>query len=222
MGGMDPPTYVRRTGPVTPQELTTMIDHTLEGDATYNTPAAAAPLAAAVGRVNTGVTADLSLPETVSFSGYHAFNERWAILADATWTKLSRLEELRVKYNNGAADSVDTLAWDDTWRFSLGGTFKPMEALELRAGVAFDETPIPSEQRRTVRIPGADRTWLTFGAGYQFSKLIKVDFAYGHLWIDDPKINKDPTEPENRLKGGLIGEYDSSIDIISAAVSFQF
>ncbi|MDX2453300.1 OmpP1/FadL family transporter, partial [Desulfosarcina sp.] len=198
------------------------IDHTLEGDATFNTPAPAAPLAAAVGRVNTGVTADVDLPETVSFSGYHAFNERWAILADATWTKWSRLEELRVKYNNGAADSVDTLAWDDTWRFSLGGTFKPMEALELRAGVAFDETPIPSEQRRTVRIPGADRTWLTFGAGYQFSKLIKVDFAYGHLWVDDPKINKDPTEPENRLKGGLIGEYDASVDIISAAVSFQF
>ena len=198
------------------------IDHTLEGDATFNTPAPAAPLAAAVGRVNTGVTADVSLPETVSFSGYHAFNERWAILADVTWTKWSRLEELRIKYNNGADDSVDTLAWDDTWRYSLGGTFKPMEALELRAGVAFDETPIPSEQRRTVRIPGADRTWLTFGAGYQFSKLIKVDFAYGHLWVDDPKINKDPTELENRGKGGLIGEYDASVDIISASVSFRF
>jgi long-chain fatty acid transport protein len=198
------------------------IDHTLEGDATYNTPAQAAPLAAATGRVNTTVTADVTLPENVSFSGYHAFNERWAILADITWTKWSRLDELRIKFGNGAGDSFDTYNWDDSWRYSVGGIFKPMEALELRAGVALDETPIPNEQRRTPRVPGADRTWLTFGAGYQFSELIKVDFAYGHLWIDDPKINKDPTEPENRGKGALIGEYDSSIDIISAAISFQF
>jgi long-chain fatty acid transport protein len=198
------------------------IDHTLTGDATFNTPAAAAPLAAAVGRVNGTVSADVTLPETVSFSAYHAFNDRWAILADVTWTKWSRLEELRIKYDNGAGDSVDTLEWDDTWRYSVGGIFKPMEALELRAGVAFDETPIPNEQRRTPRIPGADRTWLTFGAGYQFTKMIKVDFAYGHLWVDDPAINKDVTEQENRLRGALVGEYDASIDIISAAVSFQF
>jgi long-subunit fatty acid transport protein len=119
-------------------------------------------------------------------------------------------------------DSVDTYNWEDSWRYSVGGIFKPMEALELRAGVAFDETPIPNAQRRTPRVPGEDRTWLTFGAGYQFSELIKVDFAYGHLWIDDPKINKDPTDPENTAKGALIGEYDSSIDIFSASVSFNF
>ena len=81
---------------------------------------------------------------------------------------------------------------------------------------------IPSEQRRTPRIPGADRTWLTFGAGYQFSKMVKVDFAYGHLFIDDPKIDKDVSEAENRLRGALVGEYDASVDIISASVSFQF
>ena len=198
------------------------IEHTLTGDATFNTPAAAAPLAAAVGRVNTTVSADVTLPETVSFSAYHAFNERWVILADVTWTKWSRLDELRIKFDNGAADSFDTLDWDDTWRYSVGGVFKPMQALELRAGVAFDESPIPNEQRRTPRIPGADRTWLTLGAGYQFSELITVDFAYGHLFIDDPKVDKDVTEAENRLRGALVGEYDASVDIISASVSFQF
>jgi long-chain fatty acid transport protein len=67
------------------------IDHTLEGDATFDTPPAAAPLAAFSGRVNTTVTAEVSLPETVSFSGFHAFNERWAVLADITWTKWSHL-----------------------------------------------------------------------------------------------------------------------------------
>jgi long-chain fatty acid transport protein len=195
------------------------IDNTLEGDAKFDNPAGLPP---GVGRTNSSVTADVTLPENVSFSAYHAFNERWAILADVTWTKWSRLEELRIKFNDGSPDSYDTYNWDDTWRYSIGGIFRPSAALDLRAGVAFDETPIPNAQRRTPRVPGEDRTWLTLGAGYQFSELIKIDFAYAHLWIDDPKIDKDPTEPENRGKGALIGEYDASIDIISASISFLF
>ncbi len=198
------------------------IDHTLTGDAKFATPAPAAPVAAALGLVNTTAEAEVSLPETVSISGYHAFNDRWAILADVTWTKWSRLEELRIKFGSGANDSVTTLDWDDTWRYSLGGIFKATEALELRAGVAFDESPIPDEKKRTPRIPGEDRTWLTLGAGYRFSPMIKVDFAYAHLFVDDPKINKDITEAENQLRGALVGEYDASVDIISASVSFLF
>ncbi len=198
------------------------IKHELEGDAKFTTPAPAAPIAQALGLVNTTAKADVVLPDTVSISAYHAFNERWAILADATWTKWSHVNELRIKFGSGAADSVTTLDWDDSWRVSLGGTFKATDALELRAGVAFDESPIPSEKKRTPRIPGADRTWVTVGAGYQFTPMIKADLAYGHLFVDDPKINKDLSEAENLLRGALVGEYDASVDIISASVSFQF
>ncbi|MGA6926530.1 MAG: outer membrane protein transport protein, partial [Desulfosarcina sp.] len=131
-------------------------------------------------------------------------------------------DELRIKFDSGAADNVTTLNWNDTWRFSLGGTFKPMTDLELRAGVAFDESPIPDNRQRTPRIPGADRFWVTLGAGYQVTDTITVDLAYGHLFVDDPKIDKDVTEAENRLRGALVGEFDASVDIVSAAVSFQF
>ncbi|HSO19351.1 MAG TPA: outer membrane protein transport protein, partial [Desulfosarcina sp.] len=149
------------------------VDHTLEGDADFDTPAAAAAAAQAAGLVDTTAEADVTLPETVSLSAYHAFNERWAILADLTWTNWSRLEELRIEFGTGANDSVTTLEWDDTWRYSLGGIFRPIDPLELRAGVAFDETPIPDARRRTPRIPGADRIWVTFGAGYQFTPMIR-------------------------------------------------
>jgi long-chain fatty acid transport protein len=198
------------------------IDHTLDGDATFNTPAAAAPVAQAIGFVNTTASADVTLPENVSLSAYHAINEQWAILADVTWTKWSHLEELRIKFGTGAPDSVTTLDWDDTWRYALGVIYKPSTPLDLRLGVAFDESPIPSEQRRTPRIPGADRTWITLGAGYQVNQMITLDFAYAHLFVDDPKINKDITEEENLLRGALIGEYDASVDIISASISFRF
>ncbi len=194
------------------------IDHTLEGDAKFVNPAGLPP---GVARTNTSASAEVSLPETVSFSGYHAFNDQWAILADVTWTKWSRLKELRIKFGDGSSDSVTTLDWDDTWRYSLGGIFRPIDPLELRAGVAFDETPVPNDQLRTPRIPDADRTWITFGAGYRFSPLIRLDVAYAHILVDDPKINKTATG-EDAGRGALVGEYDANVNIFSAAVSFQF
>ena len=87
--------------------------------------------------------------------------------------------------------------------------------------MAFDESPIPNDERRTPRIPGADRIWLTLGGGYQFTQLIRLDLAYAHLFVDDPKINKTATS-EDTLRGALVGEYDASVDIISASISFQF
>ena len=198
------------------------IDHTLEGDATFNTPAAAAPAAQAAGLVNTSVKAEITLPETLSLSAYHELNNRWAILADLTWTRWSRLEELRIKFGTGADDSVTTLDWNDTWRTSLGCIFAPNDPLELRAGLAFDQTPIPDKQMRTPRIPGADRTWLTLGAGYRFTPMIRANLAYAHLFVDDPEIDKRVTEAENQLRGALIGEYEASVDIVSISLSVQF
>jgi long-chain fatty acid transport protein len=60
------------------------IDHTAEGDAKFENPAGLPP---GLGQTNNEIEVDVTLPENVSFSGYHAFNERWAILADVTWTK---------------------------------------------------------------------------------------------------------------------------------------
>ena len=53
-------------------------------------------------------------------------------------------------------------------------------------------------------------------------KRITLDFAYTHIFVDDPEIDKDFTEAENTSRGALVGEYDASVDIISASVSFRF
>lgn len=199
------------------------IDHTLKGDATFETPPPAAGIAQALGLVNTTARAKVSLPETVSVSGYHAINERWAVLADVTWTKWSRVEELRIQFDSGAPDSVTTLGWDDTWRFSAGMIFKPVDRLNVRWGVAYDQTPVPSDARRTPRIPDNDRWWLTVGAGWQFNDWFTLDGGYAHLFIDDPRLNQDPAEPENALRGALIGKYeDVAAHIFSVGASFHF
>lgn len=199
------------------------ISNTLEGDNDLTVPAA---FARAFGPSRTrDAKADVSLPETVSLSGYHKLNEQWAIMADATWTHWSRFDELRIKFDDGA-QTVQPENWRNTWRYSLGVSYAYNPEWTLRAGIAYDETPVPGQDRRTPRIPDETRRWIAVGASYQPSPSLSFDFGYTHIFMNDPRINDTEVTTGSlaRLPIGntLRGEYDANIDIVSAQVQWNF
>jgi len=167
--------------------------------------------------VPTSVAANVTLPETVSFSLYHDINSRWAMLADATWTHWNRFQELRVDYASIQPDSVTVEDWTNSMRYSLGLNYRYDSAWLLRTGVAFDEEAIPNDAHRTPRIPGNDRTWLAIGARYQHSSALAFDIGYAHLFMDDTRIDHTST-----TAGTITGEYDNAVDILSAQVNWTF
>jgi long-chain fatty acid transport protein len=193
----------------------------LDGDATFqNTPVIPSPLGGNLFE-NTSASAAIDLPETISVSYVRDMNARLTLLADVTYTGWSGFEELRVKYDNpGQPDAVTTEDWNNTWRYSLGMNYQYNEKLTLRAGVAYDETPIPDAERRTPRIPGNDRTWLALGFGYAPTTDMKFDFGYAHLFIDDSDTN-------NTLESALTpytlnGSYENKVDIFSVQATWSF
>ncbi len=190
-----------------------------------NVPGAFVPLLQGAGFANTNASADINLPASLSMSAFHRYSPQFAVMADATLTAWSSFDELRVKFANGLPDSVTTENWDDSWRLSLGGIYSPNEKLDLRFGVAFDQSPIPSAEYRTPRIPGEDRYWVAVGAGYRFSDALSLDFGYAHLFVKDAKIDKragvDPTG-ENFFRGDLVGEFENSVDIASLQLNWNF
>ncbi|MEE9321637.1 MAG: outer membrane protein transport protein [Granulosicoccus sp.] len=200
--------------------------HELDGDADFSVdPTLRAVLDAAGAEqflADRGITAEIDLPPTLMISGAYNLNDRIQLLADYTWTGWSSFEELRVTYDNPAAqpDTVSIQDWNDVSRISAGINFKLNEKLMLRGGVALDEEAIPSPERRTARIPGNDRTWIAFGAGYQINKNISLDFGYAHLFLDETPIDNPNTESP----GGshVRGEYDSGVDIVSAQFNWAF
>ncbi len=196
------------------------IHHTLAGTADFSgVPAGLAPVP--VFR-DTDAFAKLTTPDTVSLNFFHQFNPQWKIMADITWTNWSVFNELRVRFDNPRQpDSVVTTDWDDSFRYSLGVTYMPTPAWTLRGGIAYDETPVPDEQRRTPRIPDEDRFWLAFGVGYKISKMFSVDVGYVHIFVDDPNIDKSPVG-EDAVRGGLKGTYDANVNIFSAQVVLHF
>jgi len=199
------------------------IEHKLKGDIDTDVPSTLAGLAPFF--KDQDIHGKITLPATASFNVYSKITDRFALMADATWTEWSSFDELTIHFEgDGIAyqDSTTTTEkWDDTWRYSLGATFQAMDTLILRTGVAYDESPI-SDKHRTPRIPGNDRYWVTLGAGYQFTETLSMDVAYAHLFVDDAKMEKSATNPEDAARGTVEGEFENSVDIASIAFNYRF
>lgn len=194
----------------------------LDGDVRFsdrpNTAVPAVNAALAAATPNGDVTADVTLPETLSFSVFSQVNDTWDVMADATWTRWSRFQELKVVRNSGAVLQNVEENWHNTMRYSIGASYKYSDTLKLRMGVAYDEEAIPTDTR-TARIPGNDRTWVALGAAWQVNSNTKLDVGYAHLFVSDAKIDDNQTATAN---GRLRGEYDGSVDILSAQVTYSF
>jgi long-chain fatty acid transport protein len=195
------------------------VKQTLEGDATFDKPAGLpAPLASNVAFANGGIKADVNFPESVSFGVFSQIDDRWAVMGDLTWVHWKRFKELRIKFNNGAADAVTPENWDDSYKIAVGASYKLNDAWMLRAGLAFDQSPVPNEFR-TPRIPDADRTWVSFGANWKVSKGGSLDFGYVHIFIGNASLN----HPNSTNTATLRGNYDkSSVDILSVQYNHRF
>lgn len=167
--------------------------------------------------VPTDASASVTLPESASVSLYHQLTDRWALLADYTWTRWERFDELRIEFDSNQDDSVTPENWSNSNRVSVGANFRLNSAWLLRAGYAFDEEPIPDAQARTPRIPGNDRRWLALGASYTHNRDITIDVGYAHLFVRDTDINHTSASA-----GSITGDFDNSVDIVSAQLVWNF
>jgi len=199
-------------------------EHSLKGDATFtNNPA----LDAFVGNLpenvrplqNTGTTISAELPATLDFSLAQMANEKLEILGTLKWTRWSSFQELTSDFDNPAqATSVLAFNWQNTVTLSTGVNYTLNEKLTLRAGLAFDETPIPNPQSRSPRGPANDRFWYSFGGTYKITKNISADAAFTHIQIDDSAI-ANPGSPGNPT---LRGAYEFDANLLALQLSWHF
>ena len=190
----------------------------LEGSMSVNT-STGVPIAAATGPI----TADLTLPASLSASLYQGLTDRWALLADITFTTWSDIQSLVVRpggANVGSSTQLD-LHFRDTYRFSVGANYQLNDAWKLRFGVAWDQSPVTSSQERTANLPDNNRTWLAVGFRWQATKTGVVDFGYAHLFVRDTPIDHTAF-PNQAQSGRIVGEYKNSIDIFSAQYTHMF
>ena len=203
------------------------MDHDVEGNADFTVPSTLDFLTLSGDFTDTTLTGSVSLPASTSISYFQNINEKIAIMADYTLTSWSSFEELRIDYASQQDDTATTQDWRDSARISLGLNYRYSPKWLYRMGVAIDETVISSNELRTARTPGSDRTWLAFGVTHQFDKSRSFSLGYAHLFVDDADINntyetESQVSPATALQHTLKGTYNANVDIISAQVSWEY
>ncbi len=195
------------------------IQHDLHGTATFFLPQKASVLRKASGALfDTGGSASVDLPERASLAAYHELTPRWALLADVTWTRWSRFDQLVFRFENPKQPTiVQPENWRDSFRYAIALRYTPFNYLGFRLGVAYDEEAVNSAQFRTPRIPDSDRVWLASGIAFRATDRLRFDVGYAHLFVLDTSIdNPDP------VTGHVIkGSYTGEANIVAVQVTYD-
>ncbi|PVZ67749.1 OmpP1/FadL family transporter [Pelagibaculum spongiae] len=131
---------------------------------------------------------EFTTPAVASFHTYHQLNDRLSLMSDLTWTQWSAVQNLQINFDNQLKDGVAVLAFEDVWRFSLGGEFQYTPRLSLRAGYAIDQSPSP-KGKRNPGLPDSDRQVFSFGANYMLGKNETIDFGFSWIAFEDSRVD---------------------------------
>jgi long-chain fatty acid transport protein len=162
---------------------------------------AAQPYRAALppdGDAETSVT----LPQIVSVGVQFSPLRELQLEVDGNWRGWSSYDRLDIELPDGSVDS-EAKDWNDSLTLRLGGEYTIQERWRVRAGVIWDEAPVPAE-RLDFQVPDADRVDLTLGFGARITEQRSVDF--GALYVLPQRRSTamaDPLEPPIKGRFGL-------------------
>ncbi len=190
------------------------INYRVSGQLWFNN-AAFAPL-------DSAAATNLKLPQVASVAISQQLGPKLRLLADYTWTGWNSIQALNIVATSGPAArtpvSSTPLNFKNSWRAGVGAEYELSQPWLLRAGLAYDRSPVQDEFR-TPRLPDDNRTWLAAGVSWRPDERWTVDFGYAHLWVKDASSNLMSAGP---VPGALIGTYNSSINIVGLQASMHF
>jgi long-chain fatty acid transport protein len=168
---------------------------------------------------NTGVTANFTLPDTYILSISQRLDDRWEMLGDVSRTNWSAIDKVAIVKANGALAQTLDARFRDTWRFALGGTYKVNDSWKWKYGVAYDQTPVRSNEERLLSLPDNNRYWFSTGAQWKIDQVSVLDLGVSYIYV--PKTNVD-ADQSSLSRGHVVGYYDGSIFIFGLQYSRSF
>jgi long-chain fatty acid transport protein len=192
------------------------VHHELDGDLTLSLP-----------RSDRDTLVKVNTPEmlTVGLSQY--LGAGVTVHAGYEWTNWSRLKEPAVTFiPSGIPVSSFPLHWEGGHFYSLGLEYAFSPQWTVRAGVAYEESPVTTANRNP-RLPDNDRIWASIGLGYKWSEKLSFDVSYSHLFVEDAPIRIVPGHRDFQtfpVVGGapLIADSEGSVDIVSVSLRYRW
>ena len=198
----------------------------IQSPTTTNTPLGAGrgylPSEDASVRINT--------PESLSLHAMYRANDKLNLFGDITWTRHSRFNKANLIFGNsknvinGQSDRTTISPnWRNTYKVALGGSYQYSEPLQLRAGIAFDQSPVKSAADRLNTMPDANRLWFSVGARYAYKKRHVFDTALSYVHINSSRFNAPRaigTDVDS--KGATSAKFKASATILGMQYTYKF
>jgi long-chain fatty acid transport protein len=162
--------------------------------------------------------ASINLPLTIGLGMQHQVSEKLTLNAEVEYANWAEFDEIRVDVAAlGANSNVGEVTnYKDSMFFAAGLEYSKSDALTLRAGLAYDETPTQDDGRSS-RVPDADRVWISSGFSYQKSENLSIDAAYSLILFDDPEVTL-----LNGPAAGTKVDYSGPAHIVSIGLNYRF
>ncbi len=131
-----------------------------------------------------------ALPETFTLSAYHKYKQ-FGFSGTARWThwsqsfpKFSMISDSTL-FNNPLVplngEKRSEYNYDNTWTLTGGVDYYHNKNWTFRAGAGWDESPVRNPENRTIRIPDADRYWVSAGLSYM-KYCWQFDLGFTHMF----------------------------------------
>ncbi|MCP4687712.1 MAG: transporter [Desulfobacterales bacterium] len=150
---------------------------------------------------------EMTVPQRVMFSAYHALDDRWAILGNLGWEDWSRFGKVGIRIDAEASKSLTVDAeYKDTWHAAVGAQYKASDDWLVSFGMAYDSGMMDDEDRPPELAAG--EAW-RFGVGaiHDWSQTLQVGFGYTLAWSGDLPMDQEG----GLLSGRLQGEYEDVV-----------
>jgi long-chain fatty acid transport protein len=184
--------------------------------------------ASTFGSVNTTI----KLPDMVSLGIRQKLTPQFTLLGTVEWTNWSRIGTSIINQPNGAPAVILAglgggtvqlpFQYEDGWFFAVGGEYQWTDRLTVRAGVAYEKSPITDDVRIPL-LPDNDRYWASIGATWIVGGGLAFDLAYSHVFVKDAPINISLASGNPWFDGvSYDGNVKSHIDIVSLALKYRW
>jgi len=162
--------------------------------------------------VMTSVSADITLPDALSLGVAWKPNDRLTLEFDVERTGWSCFKDLTTTFGAPLTPLTQTLPknWKDVWAYRLGAQYAVTPKVDLRAGYAFDTSPVP-DSTLGPELPDADRHNFSFGTGMH-NDFGSVDVAYMWVHLVDRTVS-------NALESG---RFKSDYQLVAMSVTLKF
>ena len=177
---------------------------------------------------NGSIHTTIDLPDTVSLGIRQRVTPQFTLLGTAEWTNWSRIGTANILAASGAPAVVGAtpvtipFQYKDGWFFALGGEYQWSDRLTLRAGGAYEISPI-DDRVRIPLVPDNNRIWASIGASWQVFKGFSFDLAYSHIWVQDPSINITAVSGNPSFDGiSYVGSVNAHVDVFSLAMVYRW